>query len=84
MYKHILKIFKSKKNYLPPEEKDILFFDQTFLLEISKFINKRLIGFIDIRFNEINFYVVFFTLFIKFEKFLFFKLCKKLYFFIKM
>ena len=27
-----------------------------------------MIGFIDIRFNEINFYVVFFTLFIKFEK----------------
>ena len=67
MLKNLLKLILAKKKFFPPKKTNILFFDFIFLKEISHSLGKSQISFLDIRKNEINIYVLFFTLF-KFEK----------------
>jgi len=67
MLKNFLKVLLAKKIFFPPKKTNILLFDDIFLKEISYSLGKNEISFLDIRKNEINFYVLFFMLF-KFEK----------------
>lgn len=68
MFKKILKFINAKKSYFPPKKTKILFFDNIFFEEFSKFFDSRIISKIDIRVNELNLYVIIYTFFFKLEK----------------
>ena len=67
MLKNLLKVILAKKKFFPPKKTNILFFDSIFMDEISHSFSKNQISLLDIRKNEINLYVMFYSLF-KFQK----------------
>lgn len=65
MINKLLKILFSTKNFSPPQRSEILIIDNIFIEIIKKLLNKKKLSFLDVRLQELNFYILFKVLFSK-------------------